>query len=462
MWFILLFLVALAVLAYGLEWIIDQPGSLTMDWGEFHVDTSIPVAVGGLVLTVAALMLLWALLSSVFGLPWRLRELSVGRRREKGFKALSRGMIAVGAGDSKAARQAAQEAEKHLPGEPLAQYLKAQAAQLEGDRGKAEAAFHKMTLFPDTKLLGLRGLHIEARRRDDAEAAHHFAKAAHDIAPLPWAGSAVLEHYTAQGEWEKARAAIEESFRVKAIDLPTAQRLRAVIETAMATEKQIESPQEALHLSRLALKRRPGFTPAAVVAARVLTRHGDNKQALKLIESVWSKAPHPDLAAAYLNALPGESNAQTLERVKRLAQLAPAAPESCHVLAEAALSAREFGKAREALAPLIASGRQPTAHTCLLMAEIEDAEFGPSGAVREWLARGSRAPRDPVWIADGVPSKSWAPISPKTGRLDAFEWGPPPDSAPNHTTDGRPNIPAAFVNQAPTIAVAPPPPSAPA
>ena len=261
MWFILLFLVALAVLAYGLEWIIDQPGSLTLDWGEFHVDTSIPVAVGALVLTVAALMLLWAILSSVFGLPWRLRELSVGRRREKGFKALSRGMIAVGAGDAKAARQAAQEAEKHMPGEPLAQYLKAQAAQLEGDRGKAEAAFHKMTLFPDTKLLGLRGLHIEARRRDDAEAAHHFAKAAHDIAPLPWAGSAVLEHYTAQGEWEKARAAIEESFRAKAIDLPTAQRLRAVIETAMATEKQIESPQEALHLSRLALKRRPGFTP---------------------------------------------------------------------------------------------------------------------------------------------------------------------------------------------------------
>ena len=62
MWFILLFLVALAVLAYGLEWVIDQPGSLTLDWGEFHVDTSIPVAVGGLVLTVAALMLLWALL----------------------------------------------------------------------------------------------------------------------------------------------------------------------------------------------------------------------------------------------------------------------------------------------------------------------------------------------------------------------------------------------------------------
>ena len=456
MWFILLFLVALAALAYGLEWVIDQPGSLTLDWGGYHVDTSIPVAVGCLLVAVAALVLLWAVASTAFGMPGRFRELSTGRRREKGFKALSRGIVAVGAGDSSGARKAAQEAEKYLPGEPLAQYLKAQAAQLDGDRGKAEAAFHQMTLSPETKLLGLRGLHIEARRREDAEAAHHFAKAAHEIAPLPWAGSAVLEHYTAQGEWENARAAIEESFKAKAIDLASAQRLRAVIETAMATEKQASSPQEALHLSRLALKRRPNFTPAAVVAARVLTRHGDNKQALKLIESVWPKAPHPDLGAAYLDALPAESNAQMLDRVKRLAQLAPTAPESCHILAQVALSAREFAKAREALAPLVAPGEQPTAHTCLLMAEIEDAELGPSGPVREWLARGSRAPRDPVWIADGVASRSWAPISPKTGRLDAFEWAPPPDSPQGATTDGRPNIPPAFVAPTPTIAVAPP------
>jgi HemY protein len=456
MWFMLLFIVALAALAYALEWVIDQPGSLTLDWAGYHIDTSIPVAVGAILLTVAALILLWALVSAVIGLPGRLREGTIGRRREKGFRALSRGIIAVGAGDSAAARKAAQEAEKHLPAEPLAQYLKAQAAQLEGDRTKAEAAYHEMTLTPETKLLGLRGLHIEARRRDDVEAAHHFAQAAHDIAPLPWAGSAVLEHYTAQGEWEKARATIEESLKAKAIDLPTAQRLRAVIETALAMSKQVEHPHDALHLARIALKRRPNFTPAALVAARVLIGHGDRKQAMKLVESVWPKAPHPELGAAYIEAVPADSNAQILTYVEKLAQLAPNATESRQLVAQAALSARNFGKAREALAPLIADGAQPSAHTCLLMAEIEDAELGPSGPVREWLARGSRAPRDPVWIADGVISKSWAPISPKTGRLDAFEWAPPPDAPTGLTTDGRLNIPAAFVNPAPIAAVAPP------
>jgi HemY protein len=32
-----------------------------------------------------------------------------------------------------------------------------------------------------------------------------------------------------------------------------------------------------------------------------------------------------------------------------------------------------------------------------------------------------------VWEADGVVSEQWAPVSPVTGRLDAFEWREPPE-----------------------------------
>ena len=44
---------------------------------------------------------------------------------------------------------------------------------------------------------------------------------------------------------------------------------------------------------------------------------------------------------------------------------------------------------------------------------------------RSALARASRAPRDPAWIADGVIADHWAPVSPVTGRLDAFVWTTP-------------------------------------
>jgi len=63
-----------------------------------------------------------------------------------------------------------------------------------------------------------------------------------------------------------------------------------------------------------------------------------------------------------------------------------------------------------------------------LMAHIEGEQHGDKGRVREWLARAVNAPRDPAWTADGVVADRWAPISPVTGTLDAFQWRVPVES----------------------------------
>jgi len=120
-------------------------------------------------------------------------------------------------------------------------------------------------------------------------------------------------------------------------------------------------------------------------------------------------------------------------------------------VARAALEAHDRADARAAIAPLLASDSphgRPTRRVCLLMADIEEAE-GHQGAVREWLARAARAPRDKAWVADGVISDRWAPVSP-SGRLDAFVWRTPderiatlPETAPiePEPAPGRPEIP---------------------
>jgi HemY protein len=58
------------------------------------------------------------------------------------------------------------------------------------------------------------------------------------------------------------------------------------------------------------------------------------------------------------------------------------------------------------------------------MAEIEEAD-GDIGRSREWMARAMRAAPDPVWTADGAISEQWLPVSPVSGRLDAFQWKVP-------------------------------------
>ena len=96
--------------------------------------------------------------------------------------------------------------------------------------------------------------------------------------------------------------------------------------------------------------------------------------------------------------------------------------ESAFAVARAALDAKEFAAARTALAPLLAA---PTQRVAILMAALEEAGHGDEGRAREWMARALRALRDPAWTADGFVSEHWMPVSPVTGRLDAFQWKVP-------------------------------------
>jgi HemY protein len=54
-----------------------------------------------------------------------------------------------------------------------------------------------------------------------------------------------------------------------------------------------------------------------------------------------------------------------------------------------------------------------------------------------------RAPRDNAWVADGIVSETWLPVSPVSGRLDAFAWTLPPpvlgSAAPAFEEFGQPS-----------------------
>jgi HemY protein len=104
-----------------------------------------------------------------------------------------------------------------------------------------------------------------------------------------------------------------------------------------------------------------------------------------------------------------------------LARMTPASPEGALAVARAALAARDFSVARAALEPL---AKEPTQRVAMLMAELNELE-GDEGRAREWMGRALHAGRDPAWTADGYVSERWLPVSPVTGRLDAFQWKVP-------------------------------------
>ncbi len=422
------FLGVLLVAAIGLGIAADTPGQVSISWDgqlyQFKLVTAAILVLGfGVGLTMA-----WSLLRAMLNLPGLVAASSGRSQARRGYQAVSRGMIAVGSGDLKGAERHAREASRLIDGEPAALLLAAQAAQLAGKRADAETAFTRMLERPETKLLGLRGLFIEARRNGDDGAARYFAGEAFRLQPgVPWVSSAALEERCRAQDWEAAGVIVEQAVSRRITSKLAGRRQRAVLLTARAIDAQTSNAARALEWAREALKLEPGLVPAAALAGRLLGERGDIARASRLIEAAWRLSPHPALADVYLNARPGDSSLDRLARAKKLQALAPAADDGALAVAAAAAGAREFKLARETLAGL--TGKRAGARVCLAMAEIEQRENGSSGLAREWLARAARAPRDRAWVADGHVSRDWMPVSPVTGRLDAFVWQAPPQAA---------------------------------
>ncbi len=426
---IVLFLVLIALAAAGAAWVADPTGDVALSWGGWRVTTTLPVFALALGVVVVAAVLAWSILRGLWRTPQRIRRARRERRHARGRHAITHGLLAIGHGDPHAARAHAEAARRHAGDDPLTLLLHAQAAQLEGNREEAKRAFHAMAERQDTRLLGLRGLFIEAQRADDAFTAVMIADEALKSSPQAvWASQAVLGFRCAQGDWTAALAILDNNYSAGQIDKATYRRQRGVLLTARALELEKLDRDVSRESVMEAIKLAPTLVPAAVLAAKYESEAHQVRRAMRIVEAAWLSQPHPDLADAYAHVRLGDSAKARLVRMETLSAKTPGHIEGALAIARAAIDAAEFARAREALAPFTAD---PTQRVALLMAEIERTEHGDAGKARSWTLRAVRARHDPVWTADGYVSDRWRPVSPVTGRLDAFQWQTPLASLPS-------------------------------
>ena len=190
----MLFLLGVLALAVGLHWLADRPGTITIEWLGYIAETSMFRALIILAIALALAFAAWSLLRQVWRSPATVGRYLYRRRQKRGLDALTSGIIAVGAGDRALAVRYAAQARKALPHEPLTHLLRAQAAQIGGDRATARRIFEAMLASPETEQLGLRGLFLEAEREGEHEAARQFAERALQRNPkLGWPVEALFE-----------------------------------------------------------------------------------------------------------------------------------------------------------------------------------------------------------------------------------------------------------------------------
>ena len=214
LWF--LFIVSLGI--FALVWLLDRPGSVVLDWQGYRVETSIAVMLGlvvGIAFAAAQGYRIWLFLrrapSQMTG-AWR------QRRKQQGYQALTKGMVAVSAGDAEEAIRSVKRAEALLNEPPLTMLLSAQAAQLNGDEKAAKTFFKAMAENSETEFLGIRGLLGQAVKRDDKKEALNLARHAHRLRPKSeWAANYLFDLETEEGLWLDACITTEKLVRTKTI-----------------------------------------------------------------------------------------------------------------------------------------------------------------------------------------------------------------------------------------------------
>jgi HemY protein len=438
----------LLLLVVLFTWLADRPGRITIVWLSREIQTSVVAAAATLLIGLAALAFLWNMTLRIFRSPATTRRYFRNRKERKGYESLSRGIIAAGAGDMQGAQRHAAIAGKSLPAEPLVNVLAAQAAQLKGDRAEVRRIFSDMTKTPETEALGLRGLFTEARQAGNiAEARQHAERALAANPRLGWASSAMLQLQSLGKDWTAAIDTLRQQAKSGLITAAESDRKQAALLAAQALEWEDGRPGEALAAALKAHKLDPALAPAASVAARLHIRNGAARKAAKILRETWSRSPHPDLAEIMSHLKTGDTPEARYERVQDLVRGAAPSHEGDVALARAAVQAQRWEAARKILSPHAAE--RPEARICALMAEIEEG-LGNKGGAREWMARALAAPRDPMWVTDGVPGQRWLPVSPLSGEIMPSLWKAPFDMLPE-SREAEPEPPEARVGALPAV-----------
>jgi len=446
---IAVFIALVAGVTFGASHLLDLEGGVRIAMAGVEINLTPIKAVIALVLLVLAI---WALMKLAAMLVAVLRfingdETALSRyfdrnRQEKGYRALSEGMLALASGEGDVAMAKAAKAEGYLRKPALTDLITAQAAEMAGDSAKAEKVYKRLLTNEKTRFVGVRGILRKRLEEGDTETAMKLAQTAFALKPRhAEVQDTLLQLQAGSGDWKGARATLNAKLKYGNLPRDVHKRRDAVLALSEARDvldegKSIEAREAAIEANKLS----PDLIPAAVLAARGYVEQDKKRNAVRVINKAWLVRPHPDLAAAFAAIEPEESPRQRLKRFGKLLKVHPDNRETRLLEAELNLAAEDFPAARRALGDL--AEVEPDARALTIMAAIERGEGAPDAVVKGWLARALSAPRGPQWVCDKCQHihAEWVPSCENCGTFDTLSWRAPP-SSPMATPTGLEMLP---------------------
>lgn len=433
---IAIFIALAGALAYGATTIMETGGEVRIAFGGRELSVTPLVFVIGVVLLFVAVFilirivgLLVAVLRFVNGDETAISRYFDRNREQRGYEALQDSLVALAAGDGKTAISKATKAERLLERKELTALVHAQAAEVVGNKERAEENYKALLLDPKTRFVGVQGLLRQKLDEGDTDRALKLAEKAFALNPSHDDNLNTLFQLQADSQdWNGARETLLARVRSRALPKDVGKRREAVLAVADALKIKDSDPEAAFAAAIRANRLAPGFVPGAVAAAALHTDRGELRKAAAVTKKAWSITPHPDIAAAHAAIVPDETPDARIKRFKPLLSQHSDDPETKMLAAELNLAAEDFPAARKAIGDL--ADTNPTARVMAIMAAISRGVGDDDATVSGYLARALSAPRGKSWVCDSCNHihGDWAPICENCSSFDSLAWSDVPVS----------------------------------
>ena len=407
-------------------WLADRPGTARIVWHDYVIETSaafLGLCALGAGFVFYMLFRFWHLLRhgpELWRMSRRLKKMSEGQ------ECLTRGLIAVAAGDAAEAGRFSVGARKLLGPVAATKLLQAQAAQLAGDRRTAREIFRDLSEDAESATLGYRGLIMEARRAGDWDEVDRLTNKLGSVKPdTPWLNLIRFESAVRRQDWTTANTALGHATEARLLEADRSQRYYAAMLLSTSQDEARQGRKdEALQAAEQAERKAPNWLPAVIALAQCQVASGHARAARRTIEKYWARMPNMQLAVIYRSE--STDALEAYKQIERLCRDNEDAPVSRLVLAETAFDAQIWGEARRHVTALI-NGEHATQSAYRLMARLERRESDDEYAAMQWLTKAADATPDPVWLCRtcGGGHEAWQATCRHCHSFATLDWQSP-------------------------------------
>lgn len=109
------FFVQIALVVAAALWLAARPGSIAIEWMDYHISLQAGIFLLILVVFVLVVLFFFRVLGALVSIPRRIVGFHEESARRRGYRALTKGFVSVAAGDAKKATQFSKQSRALLP-----------------------------------------------------------------------------------------------------------------------------------------------------------------------------------------------------------------------------------------------------------------------------------------------------------------------------------------------------------